>query len=107
MTTMHGLFHLRSPDELPRFKAAYDAFAGHLQELGYVSGWRLMRRSPHDGYDARPPEQPLYVAMDFPDLTTAQACYAYVEADQEPLKALHRAVNREVHTTQFFLCELI
>jgi hypothetical protein len=105
MITMHGLFHLREQARDADFRAAYDAFGEHLRSLGYVVSWRFMRRSPHDGYDARPPEQPFYVSMDFPDIEAARACYRYVEADEEPLKTLHRAVNRKVHTTQFFLCE--
>ena len=47
----------------------------------------------------------MLIEMDFPDQATAEACWNYVEADEEPLKSLHRAVNRSVIDAHFSLYE--
>ena len=107
MVTMHGLYFLRDPGTEAQFKDAYHAFGGHLVDEGYITTWRLMRRLPHEQYDSRPPTQPYYCALDFPSVKLAQACHDYVEANQDPLRTLHRAVNQLVvrPTTQFYLTE--
>jgi hypothetical protein len=109
MVTMHGLFDLKPGIELHAYHAAFDAFCRHLETQGYVTGWSLMRRSPHAGYDRNPPETAFHVRMDFPDRKTAEACYGFVAADEEPLRTLHRGMNSKVvaSTTRFFLLESV
>ena len=107
MITMHGNFDLIAGIKTADFHQAFDGFCRHLSDVGYVTGWQFAVRTPHAGYDARPPQTKYYVAMHFPSYEIAERCYAYVAADEEPLKTLHRAVNRKVvrETTSFYLCE--
>jgi hypothetical protein len=109
MLTMHGLFDLKPGIETSAYRKAFEAFCGHLQEQGYVTGWSFMRRAPHPGYDRNPPETAYCVSIDFPDRALAEACYRYVAADEEPLRTLHRMMNGKVAptTTRFFLLEAI
>ncbi|WP_282604406.1 DUF6614 family protein [Pelagibius sp. Alg239-R121] len=103
MIVMHGLFGLKDDCDEVQFRDSFDAFSGHLKQLNLLITWRFMRQEPHDGYNRRPPEAPYYVSMEFLDNDQAEACWAYVEQDEEPLKSLHRAMNRQVQNTQFFL----
>jgi hypothetical protein len=104
---MHGLFDLRPGIEAGDYRAAFEAFCQHLRQQGYVTGWSFMRRSPHAGYDRKPPETTFHVGIDFPDRSRAEDCFRYIAANQEPLRSLHIAMNAKVvtATTQFFLFE--
>ena len=109
MVTMHGLFDLKEGITGGAYRDALDAFCRHLRDRGYVLSWAFMRRSPHPGYDRNPPETAFHVSIDFPDCATAEACYRYVAADEEPLRTLHRTMNSKVvaATTRFFLFEAV
>ncbi|GAB2175499.1 DUF6614 family protein [Dongia sp. agr-C8] len=109
MVTMHGVFDLKPGIEAGEYRAAFEAFCQHLRGQGYVTGWSFMRRSPHAGYDRRPPGAAYHVGIDFPDRSRAEACYRYVAANDEPLRSLHVAMNTKVvaATTQFFLLEAV
>lgn len=109
MITMHGLFDLKPGIEVHAYHDAFEAFCRHLQAQGYVTAWSFMRRAPHPGYDRNPPETLYYVSIDFLDRDTAEACYRYVAADEEPLRTLHRTMNSKVvpATTRFFLFEAV
>ena len=73
--------------------------------MGLLESWAVFSRHPHSGYDAMPPDQSCLVEMHFKNPTQAQACYDYVEADQEPLRSLHRTMNKKVTDTIFALYE--
>ena len=107
MIVMHGYFDMA--DAIPEgdFKKAFDSFSLHLHGLGYVQSWSFKRRQPHDGYDNRPPNGSFSVSVNFANMVTAQACYDYVAANNEPLRSLHRAVFSKVvkSTTSFVLLE--
>ena len=107
MIVMHGYFEIGDAVSEGDFKQAFDSFSLHLREMDYVQNWTFMRRKPHDGYDNRSPNGPFSVSIDFADMATAQACYDYVAANNEPLRSLHRAVFSKVvkSTTSFVLLE--
>ena len=105
MVIMHGLFDLKTNYTSEQFKQAFDAFALHLKAVNLLVNWRYMQRTPHEVYDACPPQMDFYVAMEFSDSLQSEKCKDYVQQDIEPVKSLHRAVNRQVHNTQFFLTE--
>ena len=104
MIVLHGLFELKDGYLERDFRDAFDAFAQHLRDQSLLVEWRFMRQEEHEGYNRRPPETPHYIAMEFTDRTQSEACWDYVEKDEEPLKSLHRAMNRQVTNTRFFLC---
>ena len=109
MITMHGTFDLKDNVAGPNFARAFSAFCAHLQSKGFLTGWQFAERAPHSGYDRAPPATRYYVAIHFPAYEIAEQCYAYVAADQEPLKSLHKAVNSKVvrETTRFCLFRMI
>lgn len=105
MVSLQGLFDLKPQTDKMAFSETFDAFCRHLQSKGYVASWHLAERLEHPGYDRRPPMGRLFVTLDFPDRAAAEACFAYVAADEEPLRGLHRAMNSKVEksSTSFFL----
>lgn len=103
MVLLHGLFDLRPDASEEEFRSAFQAFHGHLRSKRLVSSARFMRHEPHYGYDSRPPETNFYIAIEFVDMKQAERCWSYVEADDEPLHALHSRMNSLVRTTSFFL----
>src|SRR5262245_391481 len=52
------------------------------------------------------PSQTQLVAFEFMDENTEQRCYAYVAANAEPIRTLHRAMNAKVErgSEMFFVC---
>jgi hypothetical protein len=105
MIKMLGIFNLVPTESMPRYRAAFEAFSQHLYEVELLESWAVFSRHPHNGYDAMPPDQSCLVEMHFKDSIQAQACYDYVEADQEPLQSLHRTMNKKVTNTIFALYE--
>lgn len=105
MVSLQGIFDLKPQIDKTAFSEAFEAFCRHLQSKGYVDSWRLAERFEHPGYDRRPPTGRLFVTLDFPDKAAAEACFAYVAADEEPLRNLHCAMNSKVEksSTSFFL----
>ncbi|WP_367575955.1 DUF6614 family protein [Pelagibius sp. Alg239-R121] len=100
---MFGAFDLQAGNDLVSFKKAFDGFCEHLRQQGHVHSWRLWERLPHGGYDNRPPPVPILVEMRFHDHPASLACYKYVEANQEPLRTLHRSMNQQINDTFFAL----
>lgn len=104
---MHGIFDLKDTQGDAVFASAFNAFCEHLKSKRYVVRYSFAKRAPHVGYDRVPPNTLYYVSIDFPDMTTANACYAYVAADKEPLRTLHREVYSRVvkESARFYLFE--
>jgi len=102
---LHGLFALADHAAEPAFFAAFSAFYGHLAELGFVSGYRIARRQPLDGFGSKLPQFDYHVEIAFPSLAHDQACYDYVKRDDEPVRSLHRAMTAQVRpgSADFFL----
>ena len=100
---MHGLFDLKDDVEEAAFRQAFELFAEHLKDNRMVISSRFMRHQAHDGYNAREPLTEYYVSIEFEDMGQAEACWAYVQANDEPLKSLHSAVFSKVCNSSFFL----
>jgi len=64
---------------------------------------RFMHHEPHDGYNADGPSTSYYLAMEFSDMSQAEACWTYIESDDELVKALHDPVKSSVRNSSFFL----
>lgn len=103
MIVMHSTFNLAHGVSDDDFKDAFTAFARHLWSKRLITRWRVMRRQPHDGYNANEPRGNYYLMTEFADLAQAQTCWKYVEQDEPPIHALHRAVREKIIDTSFFL----
>lgn len=103
MIVMHSLFDLVESCSVAEFQHAVNTFARHLKEKDLLVSSRLMCNEPHDGYNADGPSTSYYLAMEFSDMTQAEACWAYVESDAEMIKTLHDPVKSCVRNSSFFL----
>jgi len=103
MILMHGLFDLKDGVEEGEFCQDFELFSNHLRDVRLVVGGRFMRHQAHDGYNAREPSTEYYVSVEFVDMDQAEACWDYVEKNDEPLKTLHGAVFSKIRNSAFFL----
>jgi hypothetical protein len=103
--SLHGVFSLADHAAESAFLTAFRAFYGHLSELGFVSGYRIARRQPLDGFGDKLPRFDYHVEIAFASSAHDQACYDYVKKDEEPVRSLHRAMNSQVRrgSADFFL----
>ncbi len=103
MIVMHSLFDLAKSCSVADFQAYVNALARHLKDKDLLVSSRFMCHEPHDGYNADGPLTSYYLAMEFSDITQAEACWVYVESDAEIIKALHDTVKSSVRNSSFFL----
>ena len=102
---MNGLFTLADGVSEKEFLPAFEAFYQHLREMGFVRNYRMMRRQPLEGFGAPLPDFDYHVEIEFPSLEQDQACYDYVNKNEESVRSLHRAMNCKVRrgSAYFFL----
>jgi hypothetical protein len=100
-----GLFRLRDGVTEAEFLPTLEAFYSHLVEMGFARSYRLMRRVPLKGFGATLPSFEYHAEIEFPGLEEDEACYQYVQKDEEPVRSLHRAMNSKVQrsSADFFL----
>jgi len=101
----HGLFSLMDGVTESEFLPAFDAFYRHLVERGYAQSYRILRRHALDGFGNTLPAFEYHAGVEFPSLAEDQACYEYVQRNEEPVRSLHRAMNSKVRrgSADFFL----
>ena len=101
----NGVFELRegvSEEEfLPTLKAFYD----HFIELGFASGYRILRREALEGFGKTLPAFKYRGALIYPNTEREQAAYEYVKQDGEPVRSLHHAMNSKVKRGADFFVE--
>jgi len=101
----NGVFELRegvSEEEfLPTLKAFYD----HFIELGFASGYRILRREALEGFGKTLPAFKYRGALIYPNMEREQAAYEYVKRDGEPVRSLHYAMNSKVKRGADFFVE--
>lgn len=103
MIVMHSLFDLVESCSVTEFQHSVNALARHLKEKDLLVSSRFMHHEPHDGYNADGPSTSYYLAMEFSDMSQAEACWTYIESDDELVKALHDPVKSSVRNSSFFL----
>ncbi len=107
MVTMHGFFDLKQSDHETEwaFKVAFDEFGQYLKTCNLITSYNVMRRSPNENYDSRPPESKYYVSMDFVNLVQTQECWDFIEEHDQTSARLHRNVFSRIKDYSFFLSE--
>jgi hypothetical protein len=101
---LNALFSLREGTVEEDFFSALRAFCQHLHEVGYASGFHCLKRLPLPGFGACLPAFDYQAVIEFADADTEAACYDYVQANQEPVRSLHLAMNSKVaEGAQFYL----
>ncbi len=101
---LNALFSLRKETTEEAFLCACNAFYQHLRDIGYARGYRCLKRLPLPGFGLRLPDFDYQIIIEFADAETEAACYGYVQANQQPVRSLHAAMNSKVaEGAQFFL----
>ena len=103
MIVMHSLFDLIESCSVSEFQHVVNLFIQDLKEKDLLISSRFMCNEPHDGYNADGPSTTYYLAVEFIDMSQAEACWAYVESDDELVKALHDPLKSSVQNSSFFL----
>lgn len=104
MIVMHSLFDLEEHCSATDFQYFLKDFTEHLLDQDLLVSSRFMQRQAHEGYNATAPQVPYYLAIEFSDMTQAQACWEYMESDIEPIKNLHTKITSSICNSSFFLC---
>ena len=103
---LHALFDLKAGVAEADFRKSLEDFCAHLQQSGYLLGWRWMRQIVPPGPSFPRPTQAQFVAFEFRDEESEQRCYEYVALNEEPIHTLHHAMNSKVQggSAMFFVC---
>jgi hypothetical protein len=100
----NGVFELREGVSEEVFLPTLKAFYEHFIEMGFASGYRILRREALEGFGRTLP--PTYRgALIYSDLESEHAAYAYVQKNGEPVRSLHRAMNSKVKRSADFFVE--
>ena len=86
---------------LPRLHA----FFRHFIDMGFATGYRIMRREVLDDFGKTLPAFTYRGELIYPDLEREQAAYEYVKQRGEQVHALHVAMNSLVKSDADFFVE--
>jgi hypothetical protein len=81
------------------------AFFGHFTDIGFATGYRVMRREALDGFGKTLPAFTYRGELIYPDLAREQAAYEYVKRYGEQVHPLHIAINSLVKPDADFFLE--
>lgn len=100
-----GVFCLRDGVGETEFLPRLHAFLQHFIELGFASGYRIMRREPLPGFGKTLPAFTYRGELIYPNLEREHAAYEYVKQRGERVHALHVAMNSLVKPDADFFVE--
>ena len=93
-----GVFALRDGVSEKEFLPRLHAFFQHFIDMGFATGYRVMRREALDGFTYRG-------ELVYPDLEREHAAYEYVKQHGEQVNSLHVAMNSLVKPDADFFLE--
>jgi hypothetical protein len=100
-----GVFKMREGVSEEEFLPTLKAFYEHLIEMGFASGYRILRREALEGFGRTLPAFTYRGALIYPDIAREHASYAYVRQNGEPVRSLHHAMNSKVVRSADFFVE--
>ena len=103
MPQLLNQFDLKPQIDRARFDAAWGPFIAHLIDMDLAVGaGPLMTRHPDSGFDTDEERgQSLLALIQFRDHAQADAAWAAIEGNVQPLARLHRTVFAMVHDAVF------
>jgi hypothetical protein len=106
---MGALFRLRAEADEAAFKKACEAYYQHLIDMGFATGYRIMRRQPLEGFGASLPSFTYYAELISPSLEADAAGFEYVKRRGQLVHSLHIAMRSFVEpgSADFFLAAAI
>jgi hypothetical protein len=104
LVSFSGVFALRDGVSEEEFLPRLHAFFQHFIDIGFATGYSIMRREALDGFGKTLPAFTYRGELIFPDLERDHAAYQYVKQHGEPVTSLHLAMNSLVkRDADFFL----
>jgi len=101
----NGVFELGEGVSEEEFLPTLKAFYEHFIELGFASGYRILRREALEGFGKTLPAFKYRGALIYPNMEREHAAYEYVKQDGEPVRSLHHAMNSKVKRGADFFVE--
>ena len=106
LVSFSGVFALRDGVSEKEFLPRLHAFFQHFIDMGFATGYRVMRREALDGFGKTLPAFTYRGELIFPDLERDHAAYEYVKQHGEPVTSLHLAMNSMVKRDADFFLEM-
>jgi hypothetical protein len=100
-----GVFELRQGVSEEEFLPTLKAFFEHFIEIGFASGYRILRREALETFGKTLPAFTYRGALIYPDMKSEHAAYEYVKQNAEPVRSLHYAMNSKVKRSADFFVE--
>jgi hypothetical protein len=100
-----GVFALRDGVREEEFLPRLHAFFQHFIDMGFATGYRVMRREALDGFGKTLPPFTYRGELIYPDLEREHAAYEYVKRRGEQVHSLHVAMNSMVKPDADFFLE--
>jgi hypothetical protein len=100
-----GVFALRDGVSEEEFLPRLRAFFQHFIDMGFATGYRVMRREALDGFGKTLPAFTYRGELIFPDLEREHAAYEHVKQHGEQVNSLHIAMNSMVNPDADFFLE--
>ena len=100
-----GVFALRDGVSEKEFLPRLHAFFRHFIDMGFATGYRVMRREALDDFGKTLPAFAYRGELVYTDLERERAAYEYVKQHGEQVNSLHVAINSLVKPDADFFLE--
>jgi hypothetical protein len=105
LVSFSGVFALRDGVSEKEFLPRLHAFFQHFIDMGFATGYRVMRREALDGFGKTLPAFTYRGELVYTDLEREHAAYEYVKQHGEQVNSLHVAMNSLVKPDADFFLE--
>jgi hypothetical protein len=105
LVSFSGVFALRDGVNEEEFLPKLHAFFQHFIDMGFATGYRIMRREALEGFGKTLPAFTYRGELIHPDLDREHAAYEYVKQHGERVHSLHIAMNSLVKPEADFFLE--
>ena len=105
LVSFSSIFTLRDGVSEKEFLPRLHAFFQHFIDMGFATGYRVMRRDALEGFGKTMPAFTYRGELIYPDLEQEHAAYQYVRQHGERVHSLHKAMNSLVKSDADFFLE--
>ena len=105
LVSFSGVFALRDGVSEKVFLPRLHAFFQHFIDMGFATGYRVMRREALDDFGKTLPAFAYRGELVYTDLERERAAYEYVKQHGEQVNSLHVAMNSLVKPDADFFLE--
>jgi hypothetical protein len=105
LVSLSGVFALRDGVSEKEFLPRLHAFFQHFIDMGFATGYRVMRREALEGFGKTLPAFTYRGELVYTDLEREHAAYEYVKQHGEQVNSLHVAMTSLVKPDADFFLE--